>query len=61
MNKKYKTSVRRAATLLVQMDSALDYTCTMAEDALVKAEIEEVIQWLVDRDARKTRLIKRLR
>ncbi len=61
MDKKYKTSVRRAANLLVQMDHAKDYTTNWAEDDIIDMEIAEVIQWLVDRDKRQRDCIAALK
>lgn len=61
MDQKYRTSVRRAALLLMDLSQAHAYSSNFAEDKLINIEIEEVIQWLVDRDKRQRKRIKSLR
>ena len=60
MNKKYKTSVRRAANELVTLGATQEYTASFEEHKSNHRDTVEVIQWLVDRDVRKTQQIQRL-
>lgn len=52
MDKKYRTSVRRALNHLLVLDAKKEYTALFADEQLLDQQIDEVIQWLVDRDAR---------
>ena len=61
MDKSYRTSVRRAAKRLAGLGVACESSFSLEDDELIRRHIDEVVQWLVDRDKRLTRALANLK